>query len=594
MLRGFRWQFLALVFAVILFVVALASRPSSSPVPVATPVAVDVTEVASAPTPTNQPLATPTDVAQPVVSSPAQADAIPTYREGLVGEVRRLNPLLRGINQQEDDINALIYEGLIRINEYGEPEPALAADWVIANNRIEYVFTLREDVLWHDGTPFTAADVEFTMSLLRSPGFPGDESLYEFWRTVETQVLDDYTIRFTLTQPLASFLDALRIGILPQHALQGTTAAQLIGHPFNLSPVGTGPYQREAIRMDGDSVASVDLRPSPLYAQRADTPSDYNIERARFQIYATFEEALAAFRADEIDGLAASDRTQRQTLLALGEASVYTKLEPTLGVLIFNWRVPEDEINLFREQRVRGALTQALNRDAIIQRNLTNTAVTANNPLLPGMWAYAADLGVSAYSLDEALLLLQNAGLLDSTDTDTDTEEAANGLVFSILVPPDPALASTAEEIANQWSQLGAVVTVETVDGEEAYLQRLREGDFDTAIVEMSLGSSADPDVYAFWHEGQFPDGENVSAVDDRRISETLELARRDPFGINRVQHYRDFQAEFLERSIAIPLYYPLYTYVVSERIGGVQLGFVGDPSDRLRNLHEWTIADSD
>ena len=59
------------------------------------------------------------------------------------------------------------------------------------------------------------------------------------------------------------------------------------------------------------------------------------------------------------------------------------------------------------------------------------------------------------------------------------------------------------------------------------------------------------------------------------------------------MQHYRDFQREFVQEAVAIPLYYPLFTYVVSERVDGVQLGFVGNAADRFRNIHEWQINDA-
>ncbi len=68
-------------------------------------------------------------------------------------------------------------------------------------------------MLWQDGVPFTAADVIYTMSLLRSPDFPGDPELGAFWRTVETEQLGDNLIRFRLAQPLGNFLDRLQIGI---------------------------------------------------------------------------------------------------------------------------------------------------------------------------------------------------------------------------------------------------------------------------------------------------------------------------------------------------------------------------------------------
>src|SRR5690606_28750419 len=146
---------------------------------------------------------------------------IVTFREGLVGPVLRLNPLLAELNPAERDITSLIYEGLTDTNEYGEPVPDLAREWVISANGLEYIVTLRDDVLWQDGIPFTAEDVVYTMSLLRSPDFPGPEALGEFWRTVETEQLDSHLVRFRLTQPLGSFLEKLSIGILPHHALAG-------------------------------------------------------------------------------------------------------------------------------------------------------------------------------------------------------------------------------------------------------------------------------------------------------------------------------------------------------------------------------------
>lgn len=601
MLRGFRWQFAAFGFATVLFVIALVTRPTPqtetpSPPPPLTEAATLTPTTTASPTPT-APDATPAPV------SVTSDDGISTYREALVGRVQRLNPLLRGLNPVEDDITSLIFEGLVGINEYGEPEPVLAQEWLVASNRIEYVFTLRDDILWQDGTPFTARDVAFTMALLRSPDFPGNPEVGAFWRTVETEVLGEHLVRFRLTQPLGSFLDALRIGILPEHALRGITADQLTNHPFNLTPVGTGPYQLEAIRTDGERISAVDLRPAAVYQQRPEAADGYGFQRVRFRVYPTFDAALNALRTGDVDGLAAPNAENRVSLLGIENTQQFTKIEPTLGTLIFNWRRPDGEDappNPFREERIRAALANAVNREPIIQRNLLNVAVQANNPLLPGSWAFASDLVFPDYNPEQAAFLLETANLTEITPEPPAEGEATpenpptavpegEGILlrFSILTPDTPALVGVAQEMANQWSSLPIDVTVEAV-APNVYRQRLESGDFDTALVELSLGNSADPDVYSFWHQGQYPDGDNYGAVDDRRISETLERARRDPSGINRIEHYRQFQAAFINRVVAIPLYYPLYTYVVSERVDGVQLGFVGEPSDRLRNIREW------
>ena len=143
------------------------------------------------------------------------------------------------------------------------------------------------------------------MSLLRARDFPGDPRLSAFWRTVETTVLSDFALRFRLTQPLASFRDALRIAILPEHALRGATATDLPSHPFNLDPIGSGPYQLEAIRSDdGTRVTQVDLRHAPNYAERAAAP--YALERISFRRNENLASVQAASIARAIDATPAA------------------------------------------------------------------------------------------------------------------------------------------------------------------------------------------------------------------------------------------------------------------------------------------------
>lgn len=589
MLRGFRWQFLALILATILFVISLLSRTSSDSAGDVIPSIEPTIQtppspvVPSSPTPLiSQP--------QPTQSSFLFGDGIPTYREALVGNVQRLNPLLAGLNPVDQDITALIFEGLIRINQYGEPEPALAREWVISFDGLEYVFILRDDILWQDGVPFTADDVVFTMSLLSAPDFPGPESLRAFWRTVEVEKLGEHMVRFRLAQRLGSFLDALRIGILPYHALQGTPASALTGHRFNLTPVGTGPYQLEAIRAEGDRIRAVDLRVSPVYRVRPGVESPLALERISFRLFDTFNQVTQALEAGEVDGYAARSRVERLPLLAVrGDFASHTTIEPALGVIIFNWT--NDDLPYFRDMRVRQALQTGLERTSIIERHLLNLAVRADSPLLQNSWAYASGLPWPAYSIDVARSLLDRANVrLVVPEGEDASQRPAVRFSFTILTVSDPALVNVAQEIATQWDQLNINAEVEAVD-QTLFFERLQSGDFGAALVELSMSGSADPDVYAFWHQGQYPDGLNYGGANDRPTSEQLERARADADGTNRIQHYRLFQQEFIERAVAIPLYYPLYTYVVTDRLEGLQLGFIASPPDRFLTIQDWRIA---
>ncbi len=612
-MRSYRYQLVALLVAAGIFLVSIFVRLAQTPAPTSLP-----PTIPAIPTATEaivEVLASATPNAVPTVI--ASADGIPTYREALVGEVSRLNPLLSPANSVDRDITSLIFEGLTATNGYGEPIPALASHWVISSDGLEYTVFLRDDVLWQDGLPLTSADVLYTMSLLRSPDFPGPTELSDFWRTVETEALSDKIVRFRLTQPLGVFPEHLQVGILPEHALRGTTAAQLASHPFNLSPIGTGPYQLETINTDGSRITEVSLRAAPTYRLRPEGIGGLPAERITFKLYPDFQAAVAALAQGDIDGLSASGRDDREALFVTANdqsLAMQNQIQNALGVLLFNWQ--SDTAPFFRDQRMRVALAAGLDRNTAIERTLglENEGILANSPLMPGSWAYDANLPWPNYDPNYARQLLgqvaaridrQNGGGEDTassggsgqiapgalpTNTPTATPPPENLFEFSILTPDDAQLVALAQEIATQWSQLGLAVNVDAVDA-ATYRQRLNDGQFDTAIAEYALGDSADPDVYGFWNEGQYPDGENYAGVDDLRISVLLERARRDPWGVNRARDYEEFQREFAERVVALPLYYPIFTYVTSPRLEGLQLGFIGTPSDRFRNVENWRLA---
>ncbi len=591
MLRGFRWQVLVLVMALILFGVSLASRMSSNnSVPQQT--AASATPNSTA---TDLPIIEPTAI--PVVLTPdgVTNTNIPTYKEALIGNVQRLNPLLASLNPVDHDITSLIFEGLVKINAYGEPVPALAKSWVISSDGLDYVFQLRSDVLWQDGLPFSASDVLYTFGILQASDFPGEPALGAFWRTVEIQQLDTQQIRFRLTQPLGSFLDAMQIGILPEHALRGTSAARLASHPFNLTPIGTGPYQLEALRSTSTNRTDiVDLRAAPVYRQRPDGQNGYAVDRISFHLYGRFDEALSGLKNGEVDGLAGRDRMESAALLDLPNINLHTTVEPTLGVLIFNWA--SDKTKFFREQRIRQALQIGLDRTSLVTQNLKtasmkNEAVIANSPMIPGSWAYIGDLVWPKNDLAAATQLLDTSNLgKGSSGAEATPDPSGKRFGFSILTPDTPNLVKMAQDIANQWTQLNIEVTVESVD-KDTYQKRLDDGEFGAAIVELSINGSADPDVYQFWDADQYPDGKNYGGVDDRRIAEDLERARGDYNGINRAIRYRSFQEDFVARAISLPLYYPLYTYAVANKVQGLQLGFMGTPASRFINLQDWTLG---
>ena len=590
MLRGFRWQILAFIMAIFLFMIGFAYRNSIQPAPQPTqePTSVAVntdqppTQTAE---PTQQEFPTPFPET-PMPQTLSSQTVSPVYREGIVGNIQRLNPIFAHLNPVDSDISSLIFEGLMSTNDFGEPILNLASDYVISSDGLEYVFTLRTDILWQDGQAFTVDDVVYTMSLLSSHEYEDYSPTAQFWKTVETQKLSDTLVRFRLTQPLGSFTSFLAVGILPEHALRGTTVSQLVSHPFNLSPIGTGAYQLTALSSDsGDRIDEIHLQFAPVYQQRLEDPSDYTYRDLIFRLYDNPSDALEAYNSGQLNALA--NVTSRNELRFLPDSRIYTQVEPDVTMLLFNWDA--DDRHVFADRRVRQALSLGVNPEEIVERYLATDASFADSPLIPGSWAYQSNPNWLNFDITQASVLLEAANIAPPTPiSDTEIEQAVDDgslYTFSILVENTDPLSDIAREIASQWRQLGFDVSVRAVDADE-YQNRLESGEFQSIIATLSVGS--DPDVYRFWHPGQHTDGQNYGAVNNNEVAELLELARRENNGINRTMLYQQFQQRFAEQAIAIPLYYPLYTFVAHDSIVGIKLGYLGTSADRFRSISKW------
>ncbi|MCC6904251.1 MAG: peptide ABC transporter substrate-binding protein [Anaerolineae bacterium] len=503
------------------------------------------------------------------------------YTEAIVGQPHYVNPLL-ATTQADRDLVSLVFSGLTRLDQYGEPVPDLAESWTVSRDGLTYTFTLRQDVTWHDGQPFTAADVDYTMGLLRDPDFPGPADLAAFWRTVEAYADDDYTVRFVLTQPVSAFPEYAGIGILPAHWLPGVSAAALPDDLFNLDPVGTGRLDWTGLSGE-NGYTQVTLTP---YAGYYDAPRRVGLEGVELRFY---EDPADAYRAlgNDVLALGTLSPGELDAVLQTPLLNVHTSRLRQTGLVLLNQE--SEALPFFQQPEVRLALLTALDRAAIVEQAAGSSAAPADSVILPGSWAYNSTLSVPAPGPDAAAALLDGAGWgLDGAIR----RREGTPLAFTLLVGDLPAERAIGEAIRDQWRDLGVDVTLQSVDQAEL-IERVQGDarDFDAALVVLAQGRYADPDPYPFWHETQAQAGQNYSSFVDRDISEALEIARRDPNGVRRAELYRAFQQWFLDRAAAIPLYNPLYSYAVSCQVQGVQVAIVTDPSDRYAMMHEWRIA---
>ena len=188
-------------------------------------------------------------IKQPVSSTPNPISG-GIYTEALIGEFLRLNPFLDIYNQPDRDVDRLLFNSLVKFDASGLPQPDLAETWGISKDGTVYTFSLRPNLQWHDGAAITTKDVAFTISLLKSGNALIPQDLRNFWEEIQVNILSDSAIQFALPEAFSPFLDYLTVEILPEHLLGNLGLDEMIDHPYNLAPIGSGPYKFDRLLVE--------------------------------------------------------------------------------------------------------------------------------------------------------------------------------------------------------------------------------------------------------------------------------------------------------------------------------------------------------
>ncbi|MGM0601770.1 MAG: ABC transporter substrate-binding protein [Bacillota bacterium] len=167
-----------------------------------------------------------------------QAQDKDTFVMGIEDEVSDLDPGFTTISVNER-VTSLIFDGLVEYGKNNRIVPGIAEDWTVSEDGREYIFNLRDDVKFHNGTELTASDVKFTYERILDPeAGSGLRSKIESVENIE--ILNDYKIKFTLSEPYSPFLLAMTFGIVPEDYVKENGEDVL-----SRNPVGAGPFKLE-------------------------------------------------------------------------------------------------------------------------------------------------------------------------------------------------------------------------------------------------------------------------------------------------------------------------------------------------------------
>jgi peptide/nickel transport system substrate-binding protein len=544
---------------------------------------------------------TPDPGAAPVVSASPTAPPLAVYREGLVGRPESITPVTAA-NRADRTIVGLVFSGLVRLGPGTSIEPDLATRWDVSDDGLTWTFQIRDDARWHDGTPVTAADVAYTVRVLRSPELAGPAAAS--WAEVTATAVDEKVVRFTLKQSLGGFLEAATQPLLPAHLLADVPASELVDHPFSRLPVGTGPFMLTALRDDVAILQPAALLPvPPPQASGPPVPTDSlatdappptppapvpYIDRIEIRFYEDTVALADALRAGEIHTATGIPPADAAILATETGADILRYPSTTLSAVVFDLRPGHAEL---RDVRVHRALLMAIDRRALIAEGLAGAGILADALVPPSSWAYdAAEVPGIEHDPASAAALLVEAGWVKGTAgwTAPGTTEAYE---LEVLTPPadtNPGAAGLAEGVVAAWRELGfAAQMVELPPGE--LVARLRSGEFTAAVVDMSLG--LDPDLYPILASTQVaPRGGNVAGLQDRKLDALLASARAHGSGEERAAAWRDLLVYLGEMVPILPLAWRTET-VLSRGVDGVTPRLMAESGDRFWDVLAWRLA---
>ena len=432
----------------------------------------------------------------------AQIDANYTLTEGQPGgqvllggatDIKTVNGML-GSDSPTLDYTAFIHETLIGTSIIdGSPVPLLADSWEIAADGKTYTFYLNPDATWHDGTPFTADDVVFSIDAQLNPETgseytTGNADVIESYRAI-----DEKTVEVVSVDPIVSFLYGdFYVPIVPKHIWEGVTSWAEDPGSTGQDParvVGTGPM-KFLEWVQGDHLTLVR---NDNYYDTITAKVPY-IDELTYQVLPDDVSEVQALKTGEIDIIERVSAPQVEEVKNSEGLAIITY--DTFDFGWYGYNLDPAKTTLFQDVEVRQALIHALDRDAInenIYLGYGETAIGTQATLSP---SYAPEEITNKYEFDpeKAVQLLESAGWVEGEGGVR--EKDGQALSFALTYPSGT---STTDQmvafIQESWAAVGAEVELNGIPFDELVTVLTETHDYDIILLGFSWGPSGNQDI---------------------------------------------------------------------------------------------------
>ena len=398
----------------------------------------------------------------------ANAQGVAPKRGGTLNMLLTPEPpiLVLGVNSQAPTLIAgsKIYQGLIKFSPTLEPLPELAKSWEISEDKRTYTFHLQEGVTWHDGQPFTADDVVFSIMKFNMELAPRARGI--FAKIKQTTTPDPHTVTMTLDTPFEPFLlmfDVTAAVIVAKHVFDGTDYRN---NPANQHPIGTGPFAFA----EWQRGSFIRLKRYEKYWKK-DQPY---LDEIIFRIVPDSQSRAIALETGQVQMSESGDiepfdvpRFEQQPNL-----NYTTKGWEYFAPLM--WLELNHRIKPLDDVRVRQALSHAIDRDFVLKRLWFGVGKPATGPISSSTKYYDGADKLPGYDPKAAAALLDAAGLKPN-------DSGVRFTLKHLVLPYGEVWSRLSEYLRTAFKNVGVELVLESTDP-GGWSRKVSEWDYDTTI----------------------------------------------------------------------------------------------------------------
>lgn len=485
-------------------------------------------------------------------------------------------------NGWDGNATAPIFASLVSVDDNGKLSPDLAESWKVSSDNLVYTYHLRKNLKFSDGSPITADDVAFTLTLLDDPAYSGGVDISQSYikgsddykngkaTSIEgIKIIDELTIQITTEK-----INPLNLSILGGQVLskayygKGYEKGKLdYLKALYGTPVGSGPYKLDKY-VPGQEVRYI--ANSNYYGGKP------NIEHLIFKVTSA-STALENFQTGDTDlDSFSTDKDTIDQLQSLGFANIRIKSIADYGLIYIN-----NKKTYLKDKAVRQALIYGLDRQKIVDTMYSGYGQVANVIGAPTLWSYTED-GINRYKFDQAKAkkLLDDDGW--KVGSDGIREKNGQKLKLSYLTSKD-----TDKNIPiakEDYKAIGIDFEPEVMDS-NTLIQKLTKGEYDLVGGFRSNGL-VDPDDAVEEFSSNQSSNENVSGYSNPKVDKLIKEGISTLDQNKRKETYKKLYQELSNDPPVILIDYRKSVSAWNSRIQGIENNnFAGLDSTNLAKL---------